>query len=71
MELQEFSDLYAQLNAGAKWKIITCPVMTRWYTVGFTFSRTRPEIACRVYHGLPQNVVEPAFFMVAVCRRFN
>ena len=33
MELQEFEQLYAELFNGKKWKCMTCPVMTRWYTV--------------------------------------
>ena len=34
MELQEFEQLYSELFPGEKWKCMTCPVMTRWYTVG-------------------------------------
>ena len=33
MELQEFEQLHSELF-NKKWKVMTCPVMTRWYTVG-------------------------------------
>ena len=33
MELQEFEQLHLELF-NKKWKVMTCPVMTRWYTVG-------------------------------------
>ena len=33
LEYEEFQNLYEEAT-GEKWTKITCPVMTRWYTVG-------------------------------------
>ena len=32
--MKEFEQLYSELFPGEKWKCMTCPMMTRWYTVG-------------------------------------
>ena len=43
MELQEFTAIYAELYGGEKFKCISCPVMTRWYTIGLGAKRVMEE----------------------------
>ena len=42
MELQEFVGVYMALF-NKKWRSITCPVMTRWYTVGLAANKVWEE----------------------------
>ena len=42
MELQEFVGVYMALF-NEKWRNVTCPVMTRWYTVGLAADKVWKE----------------------------